>query len=249
MFKTNPDRPIIGNAEIVEWDIHSGNTSIMKAYHLLDPKRIEIMEKLRKKDRVVAIGKIMRADKEFSKKLEAGFNDAVTRFILLNNLEEYDILSVKRDAAFIVNREITTPIVLDGVEFLRKNTYHGFMLLGTLEVYFKNDQTVDIKGIGDDKYKLHADGMIDFLQTVMHLYERKNQVELHTYLHEFLEAYRRKQLPYVYYRQFNSDSFFALGQAHTDYCLQDAIMEDDMDRLNITYNLIKVILPIIQMTI
>ena len=69
MFWKNPDIVLIVNSRITEYDIKSGNTSIMKAFNLASPKRIAEIESMKKDDRVVAVGN-MSKNPEFSKALE-----------------------------------------------------------------------------------------------------------------------------------------------------------------------------------
>ena len=70
MFKTNEFLNPTINSKIVEYDIKSGNTSIMEYFHLRPITVINELKSLDKKSRVVEIGKMMREDKIFAKSLE-----------------------------------------------------------------------------------------------------------------------------------------------------------------------------------
>ena len=70
MFWKNPDFDKVINSRVIEWDIKSGNTSIMRAFKLCPLERIEELEGMKKQDRVIAVGNMMK-DPDFSKKLES----------------------------------------------------------------------------------------------------------------------------------------------------------------------------------
>ena len=87
MTWTNDGLPFLVNSLITEYDIKSGNTSIMRTYQLADSDTISKLEKLPKGERVRQVGLMQRDDKEFAKKLEASFNDAVDKFLKANELD------------------------------------------------------------------------------------------------------------------------------------------------------------------
>ena len=95
MQKTNRDYPFIYNNEIIEWDIKSANTSLMSYYNLQPEKVIQKLASMAKFQREIAVGKLMKKDKEFSRNLEESFNKIIQEFMDANELSWDDIVSVK----------------------------------------------------------------------------------------------------------------------------------------------------------
>ena len=207
MQKTNRDYPFIYNNEIIEWDIKSANTSLISYYNLQPEKIIQKLASMAKSQREIAVGKLMRKDKEFSKNLEESFNKIIQEFMDANELSWDDIVSVKKDAVFVKNHKITHS-EFGAVHFIPKNQYKHVLLLPKYEIYI-SDSVTDVKGIPNDKLPLHEDGMLDFIRTTMESASEMNHLQ--SFFKEYVTAYKRKELEFDAYREFNSDSFFRIG--------------------------------------
>lgn len=242
MQKTNRDYPFIYNNEVIEWDIKSANTSLMSYYNLQPEKVIQKLASMPKSQREIAVGKLMRKDKEFSRNLEESFNKIIQEFMDANKLSWDDIVSVKKDAVFVKNHKITHS-EFGAVHFIPKNQYKHVLLLPKYEIYI-SDTVTDVKGIPNETLSLHEDGMLDFIRTTMETASELNK--LHAFFKEYVIAYKRKELEFDAYREFNSDSFFRLGGEFP--MLTESMIEEDMDDLDISYNYINVIIPTIQAT-
>lgn len=247
MFYINPNINYLVNSEIIEWDIKSANTSIIKEYELLSLKKVEKIEGMKKQDRVVAIGKEMRKDKSFAKSLEDKFNEVAKLFIENNKLDkDFDIVSIKRDAIFVVNRQITNSVIGNSIKFIPKNTYQAYLYLKPYEFYI-NDTKIDIKGLNDELIPLHENGIIEFIRDVITICAQTNmdKHKLNLYLSEFVDAYKKKELPFDYYREFANDSKYRYNMLG-NMVLMDNINEYHLDNLDISYNYKTIVLPLIQ---
>ncbi len=238
MFRTNKNNPLILNSEIVEWDIKSGNTSIMKYYNLLPDKDIDKLANLSKEKRVIKVG-IMQKDPDFASKLERGFNDAVNLFIELNKIPEDNIISIKRDAIFVKNYSIKYNSLDNIVNFVAKNKYKHFLLIPQYEFYI--GKSFDVKGLPDDKIKLHDNGMNRFIRDITTI--GNNGYSVNKYLKEYLQAYKNKDLILDHYREYNSDSQYRLMIEEYSTII-DEITEDDLNDLDISFNYKNIVLPL-----
>lgn len=252
MFYLNKDRSFIVNSEIIEWDIKSANLSIIKEYNLLSDNKIAKIEKMNKQDRVVFVGKEMAKDKDFSKILEESFNLIIKEFIKLNNLdEEYDVLSIKRDAVFIINKNPLITQLGKYINFIPKNTYTSFIYIKPYEFYFTNND-IEIKGLSknfEDEIKpLHQDGILAFLRDIIDIAANTNMNfrKMNMYLSEFVKAYKKKELPFNYYREFNASSKFKYIM-YDNEMLMENIDDTILNNIDIQYNYINIILPLIQL--
>ena len=242
MQKTNRDYPFIYNNEIIEWDIKSANTSLMSYYNLQPEKVIQKLASMAKSQREIAVGKLMKKDKDFSKNLEESFNKIIQEFMDANQLSWDDIVAVKKDAVFVKNHKITHSN-FGSVNFIPKNQYQHVLLLPKYEIYLSPSK-IDVKGIPDEKLIYHKDGMIDFISTTMEI--ASNYSKLQSFFKEYVYAYKYKELEFDSYREFNSDSLFRIGGEFP--MLSDSMIEDDIDVLDISFNYVNVIIPTIQAT-
>lgn len=242
MQKTNRDYPFIHNNEVIEWDIKSANTSLMRYYQLQPDDIVDKLASMAKSQREIAVGKLMRKDKEFSRALEESFNKIINEFMEANNLTWDDIVSVKKDAVFVKNHGILKHD-FGAVHFIPKNQYKHVLLLPKYEIYISNEG-IDVKGIPNEKLELHKEGMLEFIKTALDTAD--DFIAMQKFFKEYVQAYKRKELEFDAYREFNPDSLFTIGG---DFPMRtDSMIEDDMEFLDISYNYINVIMPTIQAT-
>ena len=242
MQKTNRDYPFIHNNEVIEWDIKSANTSLMSYYQLQPDDIVDKLASMAKSQREIAVGKLMRKDKEFSRALEESFNKIINEFMEANNLTWDDIVSVKKDAVFVKNHGILKHD-FGAVHFIPKNQYKHVLLLPKYEIYISNEG-IDVKGIPNEKLELHKEGMLEFIKTALDTAD--DFIAMQKFFKEYVQAYKRKELEFDAYREFNPDSLFTIGG---DFPMRmDSMIEDDMEFLDISYNYINVIMPTIQAT-
>ena len=68
--------------------------------------------------------------------------------------------------------------------------------------------------------------------------------KMNSFLHSFVEMYKKKELDYDYYREFSVESRFRYQNLNGEI-MTDNINEEMLDKVNIEYNYIKFILPLI----
>lgn len=237
--RTNKDVPFIHHELISEWDIKSANTSLMRYYKLADPKLIEKLEKLDKKDREPAVGKMSRRDKNFSIELERSFTKIIEEFLAINGLDpEKDIISYKKDSVFIRNKPVKQNLIGDCVQFVNKNLYTGCLLLPKYEFYYSPNK-IDVKGVNDESLPLHEYGTLAFIRAVME--DSRNWIELNQFMKDFSAAYKKRLLPFDAYREFTTSSKFRVNLFGNEV-LMDAIDEETLEVTDITFNYINVYL-------
>ena len=236
--KTNTNIPFIHHELIEEWDIRSANTSLMKYYNLANPKIISKFEKMDKRDREINVGLLIKKNREFAAALEKSFTDIIEEFLTVNMLNpETDIVSIKKDAVFVKNKNIRHSEFGDGsVRFIKKNSYSGCLLIPRYEFYYSKDN-IDVKGLSDDVLQLHSDGTLAFISTMMQ--ESNNWTELNQFMKEYSLAYKHKQLPFNAYREFTSASKFRVNLFGNEV-LMDEIDEDMLEDTDIGYNYTKI---------
>lgn len=254
---TNMARPFEVNSSIVEWDMKRAGPSLIKELGLLPMEEIERLELLPKNECDIAIGKMQIKNTDFSKALDKAFTDAMNIFLDANNIDkDLDVISIKKDACFVINKKVTQSSFGRYIKFIPKNQYHAYMNVKPFEFYFKRNGEIDIKGLVGDKkrrseiIKLHEDGMINFLFYIIELAEKTNlsSKQMNKFLHDFVEMYKRKELEFDYYREFNVESRFRYQFAGAE-AMADYIDESMLQKVDIRYNYIHLILPIINLLV
>ena len=245
------------NASIIEWDMKRAGLNLIKEFQLLPDEKIRELEKMKKLDCDIAIGKLQIKDKEFSKNIEKAFTDMMNLFLETNSIDkDLDILSIKKDACFTINKNVKVSEFGKYIKFVPKNEYHAYIYLKPLEIYFKRNGEIEIKNLVGDKtvrrqiIKLHENGIINLLECVIDISEKSgnNAKKINKFLHEFVDMYKKKQLDFDYYREFNIESRFRY-QAFGSEIMADNIDESMLEKVNIEYNYTHIILPLINILI
>lgn len=231
--------------EIYEYDMKSAGFNIIKYFKLLSDKKIQEIENLPKNKRKVVIGLIIRKDKEFSKALTEGFMKARQMFFEANDLQEEDILSIKKDAIFTLKYCHHT--VFDNIEFAIKNYYSSYFYINKMEFYYNPKTGIDVKGFTKLKH-LHEDYMLDFIGYYAKLLETGKRENVIKFLKEFIGYYKRKELDIGYYREMNVHSMYKTNiTVFSDTVYVEELL--DYDIIDISYNYKHYIVPLMQILI
>ena len=240
-----PTTTMVLNSTIVEYDIKQANVSLLEYYELLPPKSIEQIRSMPPDKRKVTVGLLMQRDKELATKLENGF-DEIMMFIKSNNLDiDLDVLTIKKDACFIISKT-PTKTTFGPITFRPKGVYHSFLMIGNFEFYI-NDDGVDVKGL-QKQASLHQNGILHLIKDVVDTAISANgdKSVMNKYLSELVLAYKKRELEFDYYREFNSSSQFHVSFDGESY-LYDNISEIDIPDLDISFNYVNIILPLVRL--
>ncbi len=247
-FYISNDYDYILSKKITEYDIKSAGLNLCKYYNLLPNDEIKRLEELSKKQRQIAIGKLMRDDKEFNEKCTKSFKHMRKMFFRANKLVDDDILSIKKDAIFIVSKKCKK-CKFENVEFVEKNVYTSYHKFGNIELYYNSKTNIlDVKGINNDLLYQHT-SFINILKRIFRMLENNNVQEFTKFMLRFVDDYKNKRLSYDYYREFNANSMYSLINTNSvsNYVITVPNMDQTIDNnLDISYNYINYILPIIQ---
>ena len=260
MFWVNGNLPYIIDTPITEYDIKSGNVSIMRTFKdQFDPplnlEQIDQIANLDKSARVIRVGNMMRDIPKFSETLEKGFNTIVVEFCKENNLDtsesSEDIVSIKRDAVFVVGKEVYHTVIGEYCHFIPKNVYDGYMRIKGYEFYIDfQHQKVDVKGMQDQLLPLHKEGILNL---ILALYDEcvktgMDRTKISRWFADLCDAYLSRDLPFPYYRQFDEESKYRIQMGEMDYLTED-IDEEDLQDLNIEFNYKRILIPLLNLFI
>lgn len=245
---TNNDYSLIKRT-IREYDIKEAGYNLCKYYNLLSDNIMNKLDKLTKDERHIEIGKLQRDDSKFSKNLMIAFSNIQDEFISSNNLSQSDILSIKKDAIFVIGKVCNNIQFGNSVLFIKKNSYSSFYRIGKYEFYYNNkNNNLDIKGITDLNHPL-----LDDFKSIIKLYDLGNNKDLiFKKLQKFRYEYLNFDLDSEYYREIQS-KMFRISKKYNQITglelLIPEIDEETFDYIDISYNYINLIAPLISLLI
>lgn len=249
---TNKGKNFEIDSGIIEYDIKSGNVSVCREYGLLNEKQLAQIESMPKDKRVRTVGLLMRSSKKFAQALEEHFDIAVNTFIEQNHLDrDQDVIDIKKDAVFVINKKITKADVGSNIHFARKNIYDSFVRLGRFE-FFINDDTVDVKGL-QEQQSLHQNGICGLIKETVRTASncKMNTAMMNEFLSDVVNWYKNKDLAIEYYREFNSNSaYHVFDNEDTSLYFKDIseeFIDENQYKIDISYNYFNVVLPLVRL--
>lgn len=192
---------------IREYDISKGNINILLYFNIINQETYNFLYNLPKMERQVRVG-IMQKDPKIASVISNGFKEMRTLFCIQNNIAENEILAIKKDALYIIDK-VPQYTKFKNIEFLCKNLYTSFYYIGGLELYYNSKyEILDVKGISDNILRYHDNYMKDFLMYMFSLIEKRDYVSAISDLNNFRNDYLNLKLPPGYYREFDNRSLY-----------------------------------------
>ena len=164
------DISYLNNVFIYEMDIQKANINILFSKGLIDDSTYQYLYNAERMVRQVFIGKLQK-DRKYVVALQQGIVEAKHKLFEANNIQDYEVLSIKNDAVYTINR---IPEIRDFelIHFIPKNRYTGFYRINNLELYYfynniTKEELLDIKGI-NKSLDLHKDYFYQFLKDLFY---------------------------------------------------------------------------------
>lgn len=208
----NSSYNIILNSFIREYDISKANINVLYERGVIDKATYDNLYNSDKFIREKSIGLMIRKNNKIYSEIQKGITEAKYKLIESNNIDLEDIVSIKNDAVFVMNNKLqNTKFGL--IDFKLKNTYTIFLKINRYEFYYyynsySKEEKLDIKGINDDKLKIHKNYFIDFLLSLFNTLQLNGIISAVNMIQYFSNLYINRKLSIGYYRKFNSESNF-----------------------------------------
>lgn len=202
---------LVGNY-IREYDISKANINILLYKGLIDKQTYDRFYVMPKKERAIRIGLMLRDNQELNMALTAGFAEMRNMFFIENDVQDYEVLAVKKDAIFLIGKQ--APHTRFGnVEFKCKNVYTSFYRLAEVEYYYYLDtinqvEKLDVKGISDNMLAYHEPYMLDFLRYIFFSIQTGQIQDVIKDIQQFSADMTSGKLDMGYYRELNNRSLF-----------------------------------------
>lgn len=232
--------------EVVEYDMRDGGFSIIQEHRLIPEQEIQRIRRIKDKhERHVTVGNLSR-NKDYqglSKLMAEGFRQYRIAFGTTNNLGLDDIVSIKKDALF-VKKYCYELKFGDYIEFREKNVYQGFLRIGKLECYWKED-SVDIKGVSDEILDAHHRDFTckviwRFMKYLVQ-FDNENAVK---YIVRMMNDYKNLRLDPGYYRTFDDKSIYPVTTLGNQLIIKE-IGPELLQFCNVEYNYKTVYIPLL----
>ena len=233
----NSSYNIILNSFIYEYDIAKANINALYSRGVIDKAMYDNLSNSDKAIREKQVGLMIRGDQNIYREIQNGIIDAKKQLIITNNIDLEDIVSIKNDAVFVMNKKLdNTKFGL--MDFKLKNTYTMYIKINRYEFYYyynsyNQEEKLDVKGISDDKLVYHKNYFMDFLLSLFNTLQVDGIVSAINMLQNFSIAYINRTLESNYYRKFNSESGFDLLY---DGKMWSSIYVSDINLIDIRYN-------------
>ena len=212
--------------EIFEYDISKANISILLQYGYISPQEFDMYSQMSRMQRQIAIGRLQQ-NPMYSSAISRGFEEARKNLIISNNIKEDEIVSIKKDALYVMNRLNVTDF--GNIHFTLRGTYSMFLICMGLEIYFfwderTDDYDIQIKGISDDKLYLH-EAFISIICDILRNVQKQDIQSAMIMISQIRGKYDSGELPTECYREFNSSSCYRIKGM--DYGVID-LTQDEM---------------------
>ena len=234
---------------IREYDMVDAGLSIIKEFKLLPPDKINELSMFPKKERNIAIGKLNGKDKELSRKFHESFKLMMQKFFEINEIEEDHVLSIKRDAVFLKGKIARKTKLSKHIHFKLKHKFTSYINLNGVECYYNSDNdNLTVKNIGTNAYKFEG-GILSIIKEYALIKEKIGKTKnssVYVKLMTLRKEYITRRLSKENYREFNMDAVYRL---FTFTYTMDDIEGFDLMEVDITYNYMNVIVPLINIFI
>lgn len=231
------------NTFIREYDISKANINILFTNGIIDKETYEYLYNAERMVRQIYVGKLLKKDEKYGEILKAGIIQAKKNLFEANNIKDYEVLSIKNDAVYMINRAlVNTNFGL--IKFANKNEYTSFMTFMNMEFYYyyntmNKEEKLDVKGISDKNLEFHKDYMLQLIKDVFFILQTSNVSNAINMIKDFYMDYISFNLPVGYYRKFDEISNFHYKSSPFMNTGFDAITVDECNKtsLDITWNL------------
>ena len=231
----------IVSRDIREWDISKANISILLYLGVIDRSTYDRLYSADKRYRQIQVG-LMQQDPKIANSLSKGFQMARKLFFESNRINDYEVLSIKKDAIYLIDKIPSTTVFENErgkIEFVCKNEYTSYYRLGKIEYYFmynSNGERMDVKGISDNVLELHKPYMLDFLSYIFTMMQRNMVLDAIQVLRDFMNEYLYLKLDTGFYRELNNYSMFKTKyQIDSQNTYTEGVYMVD-DKIDISYN-------------
>lgn len=234
----NKEIKFIRSGNIIEYDMRNAGLEILNKNGIIKDNYYEELMELEKKERSIVIGKFLRTNPLANEFLIKSFISIRKEFIEINNIDNNDILSIKKDAIFLIDKEVYNLDLEKGYKFIKKNDYQTYINLMNIEFYYNIfEDILDVKGMKSKSKEIHEDYLLKDLKKILFLSYNNDLDNIFIYLAKLKDKYVRKELDIHYYFDINKSNYVMQLMDILYYISEEEIEKEYLNDLLITTNL------------
>ena len=189
---------------ITEYDMKNAGIEILLANNFITKDKYNSLMELPKLDRSILVGKFLKTNQDANSFLMEEFVRIRQELFEINNLEDYDILSIKKDAVFLINKKLMVSKLEKGYLFTKRNEYTNYLYLNKKEHYYNSSTNLlDVKGYNEKVLIKEKDFFFKTLKEIMFFDYYNKKDDLFLYLIKFKDDYLIRNLDKEYYFDLN----------------------------------------------
>ena len=162
----NKDIEYLKNTSIIEYDIHAAGTCILYELGLINKNTFNYLMTLDKTTRNIAVGNMLQQHPKWNKAQMNGFSEVMRRFMEKNDIEDSEILSIKKDSIVLLRgSNFIKSLNIDNLyEFRITGKYDTYMYLNGKELYLDSRaKKFDTKNFNKDVLDVQLNYFIGFI--------------------------------------------------------------------------------------
>lgn len=231
---------------IREYDISKADINVFFSKGIINIDQYRYLSRIPSEARNIQMGLLQRENKEYIKILKDGITEARRLFFEANDIQDWEVLSIKNDAIFLIEK-LAKRTSFGNILFRNKNTYTSFYALPrrlNKEFYYYlntaiGEESLTVKGIGDEAFSLHNGYMNEFLMVLFDSIERYPIDDAIDLIQKFYNNYITGQLELGYYRRYDQRSGYDMNirtpVLQSGYNVAH-ITDEYRDMIDISYN-------------
>ena len=197
----NKDIKFINNESIIEYDMKNAGINILLYNNILNDNDFKKLMSLSKLDRNISVGKFLKNNPDVNEFLINEFINIRKDFFNLNNIEDNNVLSIKKDAVVLINKTASVTKLNDFYEFLPKEKSNSYININNKEHYYNIENNLLItKGYSEEVKMFQKDYIFKFLSECLLLLSVHNKDNLFEKCIVFKDNYVKKNLDFGYYK-------------------------------------------------
>lgn len=215
IFYIAKDIPFILNKYIREYDMSKANISVLLQAGAISKELYDTLYNAPRMVRQCTIGDMELRDPNITKIKKDGIAYYKKLFFESNDIQDQDVLSIKNDAIFLINKIPTVTQFDDYINFKFKNEYTSYYNLNGIELYYyyhriNQNEYISVKGINDSRLVLHANYFLEFLLAIFQTAQIEPIKDVIEFGNKFYQEYINMNLDVNFYRNFDSESKFKI---------------------------------------
>lgn len=197
---TNKNIAYLRNNIVREYDMVNAGINILKHNNVFTQEEVDKLNSMSKLEKSIKVGKFLKKNPNINEALMDEFIKIRKELFEKNGIEDDDILSIKKDAIFVINKKLNHLQLNDDYIFKEKNKYSSYMYIDGKEFYYDSKRKeLDVKGYSKVVKEHHKDYLFKDLAELIYFDTNGDKDSAFKKLIELKHDFVQRELPIEYY--------------------------------------------------